>query len=271
MDYVSIKNLEVFANHGVYKEEVALGQKFVVSVQLFYDMRKAGQSDRLDYTINYAEACNLIVDFMRKNTFSLVETVAEHLATKLLLNYEIAKKVTVEVKKPWAPIGLPLESVSVIIERGWHDAYISIGSNIGDRRKMLDDAIATISAREDTQLVKSAEYIETKPYGNVDQDDFLNGLIKIRTLLTPYELLDVLHETENAAGRERTIHWGPRTLDLDIIFYDECVIGSDELVVPHVDMHNRAFVLEPMCEIAPNHIHPVYQKTMRQLLDELNA
>lgn len=114
-----------------------------------------------------------------------------------------------------------------------------------------------------------SELLETEPYGEVEQDRFLNGALKLWTTFGPKELLERLHEIEQEAGRERLIHWGPRTLDLDILLYDDEVIGENELCIPHVDMQNRQFVLEPMVEIAPYKRHPVYGKTMKELLEDL--
>ena len=116
-----------------------------------------------------------------------------------------------------------------------------------------------------------SKYLVTEPYGGVEQDEFLNGVLRLRTLLTPEELLDRLHELEAEANRERLIHWGPRTLDLDILFYDNEIIDTPDLHIPHIDMQNRDFVLKPMDEIAPHYRHPVLNKTIHQLLDELLA
>ena len=107
--------------------------------------------------------------------------------------------------------------------------------------------------------------IETKPYGGVEQDDFLNGVVEIETMYSPYALLDFLHELEQKADRKREIHWGPRTLDLDIIFYDDEISDDVNLTIPHPDMQNRDFVVLPMCELAPNYIHPVFGKKMSDL------
>ena len=102
-----------------------------------------------------------------------------------------------------------------------------------------------------------------------DQPDFLNGCLRMKTLYYPKELLRELNRIEKEAGRERIIHWGPRTLDLDIIFYDDLISQEDDLCIPHVEMHKRSFVLEPLEEIAPYKRHPGNGKTVRQMLEEL--
>lgn len=269
MDQIKIKDLEVYANHGVFPEETRLGQKFLVSCVLYLDTRKAGKTDLLEDSVNYGSICQLITEQMTQNTFQLIEAVAEHLAEKILIFDERICQVDVEIKKPWAPIGLPVDMVSVAISRRWHEAYVAFGSNMGDRKRYIENALEGLRQTEGCQVEKVSELLITEPYGGVEQEDFLNGVCKIRTLLTPRELLHRLHELEQEAGRERLIHWGPRTLDLDIILYDDLRIEEEDFCVPHVDMQNRRFVLEPMVEIAPYKRHPVYGKTMKELLEEL--
>lgn len=269
MDYIEIKNLEVFANHGVYKEETELGQKFIISAKLYFDMRPAGINDNLDKTVNYAKACGFITDYMKKNTFLLIEACAEHLSRQLLLNFEPVLRVELSIKKPWAPIGLPLEYVSVNVDRKWHEVYLSIGSNMGDRQKYLEGAVKQLESRDTIRIKQVSAFIETKPYGNIEQGDFLNGAVLITTVLTPEELLREVNAIESWANRERSVRWGPRTLDIDIVFYDDEIIKTDDLTIPHIDMHNRRFVLEPMCEINRYFVHPQLRKTMDELLNEL--
>lgn len=267
-DKIIISNLVVFARHGVFEEENRLGQKFVISAELFTDTRLAGKTDNLEYSVHYGEAAAFIKMITEQNTYMLVERLAEEIAEKLLLKYPI-KKVKIKVEKPWAPVGLMLDTVAVEIERGWHSAYIALGSNMGDRKAHIDNAISALKNDGLIRVSKVSSFIETEPYGGVEQENFLNGCMEINTLYTPMELLDVLHMAENAEKRERLQHWGPRTLDLDIIFYDDAVIDLPELTIPHADMKNRQFVLGPLKEIAPCKRHPVLNKTVNEMYNDL--
>lgn len=266
MDQIKIENLEVFCNHGVFPEETKLGQKFLVSCIMYLDTRKAGKTDDLEESVNYGTISHLIKKEMEEKTFKLIEAVTENLAKTILLFDTRIWKVDIEVKKPWAPIGLPLETVSVKISRSWHEVFVAFGSNMGNKKEYLETAIEHMKTMSDCVVEKISTIIETEPYGGVEQDVFLNGALKMRTLLTPEELLEKLHELEQEAKRERLVHWGPRTLDLDILLYDDLVLESDDLCIPHVDMQNRDFVLRPMAEIAPYKRHPVYGKTMKEML-----
>ena len=265
MDRITIQNLEVFANHGVFPEENKLGQKFLVSAELLGDTRKAGVSDELKHSIHYGLVAEEITSYMKAHTKKLIEAAAEELAEHLLFTFPLMKGIVLEIKKPWAPIGLPLETVSVEIERGWHTAYIAFGSNMGNKEQYLNQAIRSLGRTSGCMVTKVSSFLVTEPYGVTDQDEFLNGCLMLRTLLTPRELLNVLHAIEQEAGRERIIRWGPRTLDLDIIFYDDLIIEDEDLCIPHVDMQNRNFVLQPLLEIAPYKHHPCCGKTVQEL------
>lgn len=269
-DEIHVQNLEVFANHGVFQEETNLGQKYLFSLTMYTDTRKAGKSDCLEESIHYGEVSQFITDYTRKHTRKLIEAAAEDLATALLLHYPLLKGVTLELKKPWAPVGLPLETVSVKISRFWHRAYIALGSNLGDKKAYLDQAIKALKQHKECRVQKVSSYLVTEPYGGVEQDDFLNACLSLDTLLSPEELLDLLHEIEQAAHRERLIHWGPRTLDLDILLYDNEVLETEDLIIPHVEMHKRDFVLKPLAEIAPNKRHPILGKTIGELAAQLS-
>lgn len=269
MDKLTITGLQVFANHGVEKEERTLGQKFLVSCTMHLETRKAAKNDDINETIDYAKVCFRITRFLTEHTYQLIETAAEELAKELLYTIPLLRALDLEIEKPWAPIGLPLQTVSVSISRCWHQAYIALGSNMGDKEAYMRHGVDAIEQSKSCRMIAISEFIETKPYGVTQQPNFLNGCIKMETLYSPDELLDFLHEIERSVNRIREGKWGPRTLDLDIIFYDDSIIDTAELKVPHMDMHNRDFVLYPLCQIAPNYFHPVLHKNIHILLEEL--
>lgn len=269
-DEIRIEGLKVFAHHGVLPEETRDGQFFYVNAVLYLDTSKAGKRDDLTYSVHYGEVSQLITDWMRENPCLLLETVCEKLAKTILLKNDLIYAIDLEIRKPHAPIPLPFGCVSVKVHRSWHKAYIALGSNMGDKEKYLADAVEVLENHPEIVVKKVSDLLVTAPYGGVEQEDFLNGVMEIETILNPEELLDTLHEIENAADRKRTLRWGPRTLDLDILLFDKLVYESETLYIPHVDMQNRKFVLEPMAQIAPYAYHPVLGKSMKCLLEELN-
>ncbi len=270
MDEIRIENLEVYAYHGVFPEENKKGQHFYLNAVLYTDTRKAGKSDELADSTHYGLVCEEMDRAMREQSFRLIERAAEYVAKRVLCMFPLIKELELEVRKPEAPVSLPFESVSVKIRRGWHRVYIALGSNMGDSGGYLRGAVAQLEASEEIRHVRVSSLIRTKPYGVVGQPDFLNGMAELETLLTPQELLDFLHELENAAGRERKERWGPRTLDLDIIFYDDLIMDSADLTIPHADMHRREFVLAPLAELAPYVRHPILKMTAVEMLGELH-
>lgn len=268
-DEIHIDTLEIFANHGVFAEETTLGQKFLLSITLYTNTSKAGISDDLTFSTDYGDVAHFASTFTKQHARKLIEAAAEDLACAILKKYPLLAGIRIQLEKPWAPIGLPLQSVSVTISRFWHTAYLGIGSNMGNKKQYLDMAIQQLNEDEKCHVKKVSSYLETKPYGGVKQEDFLNACLCIKTLYLPMELLNVLHHIEENAHRERIVHWGPRTLDLDILLYDNLVMEREELILPHADMLQREFVLRPLAEIAPFKRHPIAKKTIQQLLQEL--
>lgn len=149
-------------------------------------------------------------------------------------------------------------------------AYIGIGSNLGDKQKHIADAIDMLENTQGIILKVISPIYETKPVGYVEQPDFLNCVAKIRTKLLPDELLEVCMHIENELGRKRTIKWGPRTVDLDILFYGDLVLDSDRLTIPHPLLHERGFVLVPLLDVAPDMLHPKLNVSIRALCEKLN-
>jgi len=269
MDEIRIDNLKIFAHHGVFEHENINGQNFFVNAVLYTDTEKAGRLDELECSTDYGSVCKLIHETMTHNTFRLIETVAQKTALEILKNFPLVKGVDIEIRKPEAPVKMDFESLSVKIHRSWHTAVIALGSNIGDSKKYIENAVEQLQNNEYIKDVRVSDLIVTKPYGYTEQKDFLNGALVCQTVLSPHGLLDLMHSIENSADRTREIHWGPRTLDLDLIFYDDTLIDTPDLTVPHIDMQNRAFVLEPLNQLVPYYRHPVLNLTVAQLLKRL--
>ena len=269
MDKITIKNLEVFCNHGVYKEENILGQKFLVSAELSLSTRKAGLSDALEDSVSYGDVSRLITAEMKKQNDKLLERAAERIAGQILKEFPLIDSVRIEVKKPWAPVMMHLDYASVSIERGWHRVYVGVGSNMGERQAWIDMAAEGLRSDGNNRNFRSAQVIETEPYGYLEQDKFLNTVFTFETLYEPEELLLRMQEIEKEAHRERKIHWGPRTLDLDLLLYDNRITESPVLTIPHPEMTKRLFVLIPLCELNPHGVHPLYRKRFAEYKEAL--
>lgn len=271
MDKIKIEGLHIYAHHGVHDYEKENGQNFYINATLEVDTYLAGKSDKLDETVSYSDVAKYIYEVFTAEKYDLIETAAAVVAESVLLKFDKIAAISIEVKKPEAPIGLEFDSVSVDITRKWHKVYLSFGSNMGDKQGYIDKAIALLKDEERIRMGRISTIIRTEPYGGVEQDDFLNGALEMDTLMSPEELLDKLHEIEYQCDRERKIHWGPRTLDLDILLYDDYICNTEKLTIPHIDMINRQFVLEPLCEIAPNTVHPTEGVSIMTLLHRLEA
>jgi 2-amino-4-hydroxy-6-hydroxymethyldihydropteridine diphosphokinase len=147
------------------------------------------------------------------------------------------------------------------------EILLALGSNLGDRRKILESAWKEIGNIPEIKTLRLSRFYETKPVGGpTNQPEFLNAAGIVAATLPPQQLLEQLQEIENRFGRVRTEHWGPRTLDIDILFYGNKIISTPTLTIPHPEMLQRRFVLEPAEEIAANTVHPITGQTIRQHL-----
>lgn len=153
------------------------------------------------------------------------------------------------------------------MDRRYINIFLALGSNMGERKVNLRVA-ATLIDKEIGKIVKSSHVYETQPWGKKDQDFFLNQVVMANTTLDPRELLEAITKIEREMGRQRTEKWGPRLIDIDILFYGKRVVRDKGLEIPHPEIQERAFVLVPMMEIAPEFEHPILKKPMDELYME---
>lgn len=150
-----------------------------------------------------------------------------------------------------------------------HEVSLGLGSNLGDRLKHLEDAIAALN--EIGAVGEKSKIYETEPWGEEDQPIFLNACISFKTQLSPEELLESVKKIEQNLGRVESYRWGPRAIDIDILFFDNQVVNTQRLTIPHPGLPERAFVLVPLTEISAKIVHPVLNQTVEQLLDAIDA
>jgi 2-amino-4-hydroxy-6-hydroxymethyldihydropteridine diphosphokinase len=146
--------------------------------------------------------------------------------------------------------------------------FLGLGSNIGNREENLRCAYTRICGTKGIQALQLSRFYDTMPVGGPPQPMFLNAALAVRTILPPHQLLEQLQRIETEMGRVRTVRWGPRTIDIDILLYGDVIITDSQLTIPHPLMHERLFVLQPLAEIAPDAVHPIYKKTVSQLKSE---
>ncbi|MFA4843498.1 MAG: 2-amino-4-hydroxy-6-hydroxymethyldihydropteridine diphosphokinase [Candidatus Margulisiibacteriota bacterium] len=147
-------------------------------------------------------------------------------------------------------------------------AYLALGSNVGDREEYIEQACFLLEKNPNIQVIKRSTNIETEAEGGGEQPNYMNAAIAIRTKLSPHKLLEVCQEIETVLGREREVEWGPRTMDIDILMYNNEIISDEKLQIPHPLMHERMFVLKPLREIAASLFHPVLEKTVESIYEE---
>ncbi|MFH1576483.1 MAG: 2-amino-4-hydroxy-6-hydroxymethyldihydropteridine diphosphokinase [Candidatus Margulisiibacteriota bacterium] len=156
-------------------------------------------------------------------------------------------------------------------KKGTAMAYLGLGSNVGDREEFIEQAIFLLDKNPNIEMVKHSSNFETEAEGEGNQPAFLNAAVAIRTKLAPHKLLEACQEIEVTLGREREIEWGPRTIDIDILLYDDEVVSDDKLQIPHPLLHERLFVLKPLSEVAPNQMHPILEKSVSALYEARKA
>lgn len=250
-DRIVLEGVSAFGRHGVLDVEKREGQTFVVDVTMELDLSRAGLSDDLSQTVDYAEVAAAIVARITGPSFDLIERLAEVIADDVLA-HPLVDTVHVVVHKPEAPVGFPFTDVQVQISRPSEPrVVIALGANLGDRGESLAVAVDELRELPGFTVLSVSPLFETDPVGGPEQPPYLNAVVVGRTSLRPNDLLAALHAIEAAHGRTREVRWGARTLDLDLIQYgwpgapDEVTSDDDRLLLPHPRAAERAFVLVP--------------------------
>lgn len=254
-DLIFVKNFCLHATHGVLPEETRLGQRFYLDIECETDVSAAAANDDYEKTICYATLCDLATQVSAEGPFRLIETLAERVALRILARFPIAARVTVHIRKPQAPIAAAFDHVGVEVTR--HRANriaFSLGSNIGAKEANIRTALTHLNAAPGLKIEQVSHLYRTAPWGKEDQDWFLNACAVGTTRLSPFEALRLAKQTEVLVGRVPGERWGPRAIDIDILYLGDLSLEEPGLTLPHRDMFNRAFVLIPLAEIAPDDI-----------------
>ena len=256
-DHIVLQGISARGFHGVLDLEKAEGQDFVVDVRLEVDLRRAGRSDLLEHTVNYAQVAADVVALITGPSMDLIETLAEGIAAAALQR-PLVQAVEVTVHKPQAPVGVPFCDVLVVVERRRDvPVVIALGANLGAVQATLAAAVRQLGDLDGLAITAVSDLFETDPVGGPEQPAYLNAVVLGRTRLAAFALLTELHGIEADHGRVRETRWGARSLDCDLIQYgdpeqDSDVVSDDpELRLPHPRAHQRAFVLAPWSAVDP--------------------
>ncbi|MEO1060227.1 MAG: 2-amino-4-hydroxy-6-hydroxymethyldihydropteridine diphosphokinase [Actinomycetota bacterium] len=255
VDRIELAGIRAVGTIGVLPEEQARPQPFEIDLVLEVDAREAGRTDDLDRSVDYGVAIALAVKVVEREETLLLERVATRIAEEIL-GLARVDAVEVVVRKLRPPVPEDIVSTGVRLRRTRADlarprrtpttAYVAIGSNLGDRRAHLRYAVRSLP-----DVVATSGVFETAPVGGPEQGPYLNMVARLETEQHPFELLETCLAIEAGAGRERTVRWGARTLDLDVLLWGDATIESERLTVPHPRMWERRFVLEPLSDLAP--------------------
>ena len=269
MQIIKITDLEIMAKHGVLAAEKITEQKFLVSCVL--ECNRKDISDSINSSVDYSVVVDEIVTILKGVSVNLIETLADRIALAILKRFSLAEKITVEVKKPEAILAATHKYVSAVVTRYRTVCYLGLGSNLGDKKANIASALNGLSISGTNKVLAVSKMHDTKPYGKIEQPDFINAAAKIETILSSTELLALCKQLEKQAGRKEREKWAARELDIDILFFGQDIIYKYDLVVPHPDLSNRLFVLKPLCEIAPFLSHPQLSKNIESLLSALTC
>ena len=256
-DRIEINGLTVTTVVGALPHEREIAQPLRIDLALVVDLRDAGRSDELGDTVHYGVVAEQVAAVVRENKDVLLERLADRIA-EVAVGFDRVEAVELTVTKLRPPIAEHVDTTAVrgapharptssSPPRSSHRAIVALGSNLGDRWEYLAPGRRRARRRR-----RPSQVFETDPVGGPDdQGAYLNMVVAVDTPLDPFAFVRRCQRIEAAALRQRVVHWGPRTLDVDVLFYDDVTIASPELTIPHPRIAERRFVLAPLAEVAP--------------------
>jgi len=256
VDQIEISGLRAVTIVGALPHEREIPQPLTIDLAFDVDLHDAGRNDELGDTVHYGLVADRVVAVVEESKDILLERLVSRIADEVLA-FDRVEAVDVRLTKVRPPLAVDATSTSVRIRRtraeaavpahSSQTAYVALGSNLGDREEYLRLGVCGLG-----NVTAMSDVFETDPVGGPDdQGPFLNMVVEIETSLDPYALLRRCQRIEAEAMRQRIVHWGPRTLDVDIVLYDGVTMASDDLIIPHPRFAERAFVLAPLADIAP--------------------
>ncbi len=248
-DRIFIKGLSLHAYHGVMAHEAKVGQSFSIDMELTIDLSDAARSDKVRDTVSYDKVVECASAAFMAQRFRLIEAAAGRVADAVLAAFPRSR-----ARADCRQFRRCRGHAAPHADRQMTQALLALGGNVGDSRAVLDRAVALMCDGKEVRLTaRSSDYL-TPPWGVTDQPPFVNLCIAVETSLAPQALLARAQAVERTLGRDRAREqrWGPRSADIDIIAYDDLTLSEDGLILPHPRLFERAFVLVPLAEIAPD-------------------
>lgn len=263
-DSIEVRGIRAFGYHGVLPHEGEFGQEFITDVELRCDFSAAAAADDLGLTADYGQVARVVHELITTERFQLIETLADRIA-EALLGQPSVTEVRVTVHKPHAPMPVGVADVVVSrVRRAPQRAFLGLGGNIGETVAQMQAAVDLLEGTPGVSLTAVSPLYRTTAEGGVEQADFINAVVEVRTSLTPHELLAVCQRLEAESGRVRDQRWGPRTLDVDILAVQGDKVTEPDLQVPHPRATVRAFVVVPWADVAPDFQVVIPGPTMAQ-------
>jgi len=268
-DQIEISGLRAVTIVGALPHEREIPQPLEIDLAFDVDLHDAGRTDELGDTVHYGLVADRVVAVVEESKDHLLERLVSRIADEVLA-FDRVEAVDVRLTKVRPPLAVDAVSTSVRVRRTRaeaevpahtrHTAYIALGSNLGDREGYLRLGVAGLGT-----VTAMSDVYETAPVGGPeDQGPFLNMVVEIETSLDPSALLRRCQRIEAEAMRQRIVHWGPRTLDVDIVLFDGVSMISDELTIPHPRFAERPFVLAPLSDVAPDRCPAGWQTELDQ-------